>query len=114
MLFKPEHIKMILEGTKTATRRNWKKRMVMVRVGGIYKVKTKMLSKEYACTIRVLKLYKQRLGDMEHEDAVKEGYKNTHDFCRMWIKINGHWDSTNIVEVIEFEKVAESEGKDGK
>jgi len=42
MLFKPEHKEMILNGTKTATRRVWKK--PMVKVGGIYKAKTKMLS----------------------------------------------------------------------
>lgn len=42
MLFKKEHKEMILNGTKTATRRVWKK--PMVKVGGIYKCKLKMFS----------------------------------------------------------------------
>ena len=47
MLFRPEHKQMILDGTKTATRRVWKK--PMVKVGGIYKAKLKML--EVKCKI---------------------------------------------------------------
>ena len=72
MLFRTEHIPMILNETKTATRRIWKK--PMVKVGNIYKCRTKMLSKEYFAEIRVLKLYKQRLGKMYQSDARKEGY----------------------------------------
>jgi len=107
MLFKPEHIKMILDGFKTATRRVWKK--PMVRVGGIYKVKIKMLSKEYACKIRVLKLYKQQLAYVTKEDAKKEGYDTLMGFRDTWIKINGEYDLNQVVDVIEFEKVIESE-----
>jgi len=45
MLFRPEHVKPILNGTKTQTRRTWKR--PHVRVGGVYKAKTQMLSKRY-------------------------------------------------------------------
>jgi len=100
MLFKPEHRKMILNGTKTATRRIWKK--PMVKVGGIYKCKTKMLSKEYFAKIEVTKLYQQRLGEVMTEDAKKEGYKSIVDFYRVFEEINGMINMGQVVYVIEF------------
>ena len=86
MLFKPEHKKLILEGKKTATRRVWEK--PMVKVGGIYKAKLKMLSKDYFAKIKVTKLFKQKLWEMTSEDARKEGYNNIVDFERIWIEIH--------------------------
>jgi len=101
MLFKPEHKEMILEGNKTATRRVWKR--PMVKVGGIYKAKLKMLSKDYFAKIKVTKLFKQGLYFMTNDDAKKEGYRNIDDFAKIWIKINGEWNPNLIVYVIEFE-----------
>jgi len=106
MLFQPEHIPMILNGTKTATRRNWKK--PMVKVGGIYKCKTKMLSKNYFAKIKVTKLYKQELIDMSFEDVKKEGYNTIEEFEEVFKKINkikGYLDTDIIVSVIEFEVI---------
>ena len=94
---------MILNGTKTATRRVWKK--PMVKVGGIYKCKLKMLSKDYFAKIKVTKLYKQKLRDITEGDAIKEGYDCIRDFEKIWIKINGNWKDTLEVDVIEFEVV---------
>ena len=81
----------------------------MVKVGRIYKVKTRMLSKEYACKIRVLKLYKQRLGDMTIEDIYKEGYQSFSVFTKIWIDINHWWSANEIVDVVEFELFDNSE-----
>ena len=111
MLFKKEHKEMILNGTKTATRRIWKK--PMVKVGGIYKAKLKMLSKDYFAKIKIVKLYKQKLNDMTEGDAIKEGYDCLRDFEKIWIEISGDWNSritgnwngNQIVDVIEFEVV---------
>jgi hypothetical protein len=103
MLFKPEHLQMILAGTKTATRRIWKK--PMVKVGNIYKAKLKMLSRDYFAKIKVTKMFKQELGEMTDEDARKEGYKNIMAFHEIWIKINGAWQDNLLVDVIEFEVV---------
>jgi len=101
MLFKKEHKQMILNGTKTATRRNWKK--PMVKVGGVYKCKLKMLDKKYFAKIKVTKLYKQTMVDMSFEDLKKEGYDNLSEFKEIWIKINGFWNTDAIVDVVEFE-----------
>lgn len=110
MLFKKEHKEMILNGTKTATRRVWKK--PRVKVGGIYKAKLKMLSKSFFAKIIVTKLEKQFLADMKLEDAKKEGYNSIEEFKDIWEKINGLWDDLDVVTVVEF-KLVES-GKGGK
>lgn len=108
MLFKPEHQGMILSGRKTQTRRIWK--MSRVKVNGVYKAKTKMLSKEYFAKIRVIKLFKQKLDDISDEDIHKEGYNNKGEFKNIWVKINGEWKNDLIVDVIEFKLVEKSEG----
>ena len=107
MLFKPEHKEMILEGKKTATRRAWKR--PMVKVGGIYKCKLKMLSKDFFALIKVTKLYKQRLGMMSEGDALKEGYHSLDAFQDIWVRINGNWDNDLRVDVIEFELISDME-----
>jgi len=103
MLFKEEHKKMILENRKTQTRRIWKK--PRVKVGGIYKAKTKMLSKDYFAKIKVIQLFKQKLADMTHTEVWKEGYSNIIEFQDIWRKINGTWNPHQEVDVIEFEVV---------
>ncbi len=103
MLFKPEHKEMILNGTKTATRRIWKR--PMVKVNGIYKCKLQMLSKDYFAKIKVTKLFKQTMVDMTYDDVKKEGYDSVEDFKNIWIKINGFWDTDAEVDVIEFEVI---------
>lgn len=103
MLFKPEHKEMILNGTKTATRRIWKS--PKVKVGGVYKAKLKMLSKDYFAKIKVNKLYKQKLNEMTDEDARKEGYPNMVEFYKIWKEINGDWEGELIVDVVEFEVI---------
>lgn len=92
---------MILECTKTTTRRNWSKSCVIV--GHDYPVKTKMISKETHCRIKVLNVYQQRLGEMNDLDANKEGYKNLEEFKQIWIEINGFWNQNMNVFVIDFE-----------
>jgi len=104
MLFKKEHKDMILKGHKTQTRRIWKR--PMVKVGGIYKAKLNY-SKDYFAKIQVTRLYKQRLGDMDIYEAVKEGYTSRLEFQEVWIIINGFWDPNTEVDVIEFRVVKE-------
>ncbi len=107
MLFKLEHKEMILNGTKTATRRVWKR--PMVKVGGIYKAKLKMISKDYFAKIKVTKFFKQKLKDMTQQDCEKEGYFEMGEFRNIWIKINGSWKEDLIVDVIEFEVIEVNE-----
>lgn len=103
ILFKQEHKDMILAGRKTQTRRIWK--TPRVKVGGIYKAKLKMMSKDYFAKIKVTKLFKQRLGDITLEECIKEGYDSKTKFISIWVKINGSWNEDLVVDVIEFEVV---------
>jgi len=77
----------------------------MVKVGGIYKCKLKMLDKKYFAKIEITKLYQQRLGEVTNEDARKEGYKSVVDFYKVFYDINGMIEMNQIVYVIEFEVV---------
>jgi len=103
MLFRMYHIGLIHEGIKTATRRNWKKRMV--KVGGRYKMKTQLFSHISYGGIEVKKVYQQKLGDMTEEDAKKEGGYTLEEFRQVWKEINGSWDDDLKVWVVEFEAV---------
>ena len=112
MLFKPEHKDMILNGTKTATRRNWKK--PMVKVGGVYKCKTKLFSKDYFALIKVTKLYKQQIIDMSFDDVKKEGYKTIEEFEEVFKRVNkikGYLDTDIELDVVEFRLINEETNK---
>lgn len=104
MLFKPEHIGMIEKDIKTATRRDWEK--PMAKVGGVYRTKTNLMSRDYYQVIEVKKMYLQRLGDMTEEDAQKEGGYTLKKFRDIWIEINGFWSDDFVVTVIEFKYAA--------
>lgn len=104
MLFKPEHVEMILAGRKTQTRRAWKR--PMAKVGGVYKVRTKLMTPEYHCKIEVTAIRKERLGDITEEDARKEGYASISEYYDVWERINGRgsWNPNQEVYVIDFRR----------
>lgn len=108
MLFKPNHVKMIQNGTKTQTRRAWKKKMVAW--GGTYQVKTQMMKKGYHCLILVNNIRKERLGDISEEDAMKEGGYTVEEYINIFDKINkknGGWNPDLEVYVIDFEVIGQ-------
>jgi hypothetical protein len=99
MLFKEKHIKKIMRGEKTMTRRTHKRTF---KVGGVYGIRSWYLKrpKHY---VKITSRFQQRLGDMTFEDVRKEGYETFEDFKRAWIEINGEWGSDQLVWVYEFE-----------
>lgn len=103
MLFKPPHIVMIDNGTKTETRRIWKR--PHAKRGGEYRAKTKMMSKEYFMIIRATIVYQQRIGDMTEENARNEGGYTLEEYKKVWRDINGKWDDDLYVYVVEFTNV---------
>jgi len=102
MLFKPEHIKMIKEGTKHVTRRTWKR--PMVKVGGMYAAQSYMYQPKKECPrIECTALYQQILGDMDEEDADWEGGYTLTEFKVLWERINKkHWNPNEVVWVVAF------------
>ena len=98
LIFREEHIRLILKGVKTQTRRRHKRPR---RVGKVYRVQRNW----YEWTdIRILitRAYRQRLGDMTPEEARKEGGYTLEGFRRVWEEINGSWDPDEVVWVYEF------------
>lgn len=89
MLFKPEHVQPILNGTKTQTRRAWKLERPMVKAGGTYWCETKMYdaSSRFA-RIRVTRRWRERLGDISLADAKAEGYEGVHAYTQAFCRIN--------------------------
>jgi hypothetical protein len=86
LLFIPEHVPMILDGTKTQTRRIWKRKRC--NVGAIHLAKTMMLSKEYFAKLNILRVWQEPLGDISRADAIAEGYKDGNDYLNAFFTIN--------------------------
>ena len=86
ILFRPEHVEPILSGTKTQTRRIWKK--PRAKVGSIHLAKTKMLSKDYFARLRILAVYRETLGEISDEDARSEGYADRESYLAAFFRIN--------------------------
>lgn len=105
MLFKPEHIKMIEDGNKTATRRIWER--WHIKVGGIYPAQVRMYQPKIECPlIRVNNRYLQALGDMTEKDADKEGGYTLNQFIKRFEEITKRtWEPELVVYVGEFEYV---------
>ena len=111
LLFKPEHIDPILGKTKwlkTATRRIGNRKY---NVGVTHQCKTSFYVTAFA-SIRILRVYEQRLGDMTEEDAHREGYDSVKTYRKAFNRVfRAHtwepepWDDDRVVKVIEFERV---------
>jgi hypothetical protein len=106
-LFKPRHIDAIRDGTKTATRRDWADNHPRPSEDDIRMAVTEMFTsdEECDCYIRVTDVYQEPLGEMNHEDARKEGGYDMAGFREAWKQINGDWDPELVVDVVEFEYV---------
>lgn len=103
MLFKKHHVKKILEGRKTQTRRTGSRKY---RVRRCYGIRCQWFQKSIA-NIIIRRRFEQKLGEISLEDIKKEGYQNIWEFCRAWEEINGpgSWDPEQLVTVYEFELV---------
>ncbi len=86
MLFKPEHVPMVLDGTKTETRRIWKRQRA--KVGSIHLAKTKMLSKDYFARLRILSVHQEPLLNISEEGAKAEGYSSREGYLEAFYRIN--------------------------
>jgi len=103
-LFKPEHVKKILRGEKTQTRRVHLHTWI---IGKVYPIKTHWLCKreEAPGKIIILRKFRQKLGEISPEDVKKEGYNSLEEFRREWEKLHGEWNPEQVVWVYEFKLV---------
>jgi len=105
LIFKREHLELILEGVKTQTRRRHKR---LLKAGKIYDIK-KDWYHSTGHKIKITKVYRQRLGDITPEEAQDEGGYTIEEFKDVWRRISGAWDPNEFVVVYEFKVVEQHE-----
>ena len=99
-IFKRRHLRKILDGTKTQTRRIHK---YTLQIGKTYAVRDRWFSKAQG-HILITRKFRQRLGDISPEDLQKEGFSSLTEFKKEWKKIFGpdSWNPDQIVTCYEF------------
>ena len=104
IIFRPEHVLLILGGNKTQTRRLGKKRW---NVGAVHACYTRPPfakgGAEPFCHVRILAVRRERLFDITEQDARDEGYPDCASFLSAFGRIN-HMIGTYVsVWVVSFE-----------
>jgi hypothetical protein len=102
--FKPEHVRPILEGRKTQTRRLGKKRW---NVGAVHQCRTRLFDGEPFASVRITSVRRERLGEISDDDVEREGYKTLADFRGAWETIYRRpFENDLEVWVVDFKLVA--------
>ena len=103
MQFSPELVAKVLSGSKTVTRRRLRDgQPIRYQVGKVYAVQPGR-GKHHVGHIKVTRVWRARLRDMEAYDALCEGFGSVKEFARCWLGLHGNWDPYETVAVIEFE-----------
>jgi len=97
-IFKRKHLNLILQGTKTQTRRISRYRL---KIGKAYAVRSKMLEPAQA-RIVITRAWRQQLRNLTPEDVRKEGFNSFTEFRQAWKEIYGTWNPDQIVTAYEF------------
>ena len=85
LLFKPEHVPMILSGKKTVTRRFWKRRRAVP--GSLHQARLQLFGKPFA-VLRIIEVSQERVADITKEDVRAEGYLSQQDYFNALYEIN--------------------------
>lgn len=104
MIFGPDLIGKVLDGTKDVTRRRLHGRPIRYKVGHTYAVQPGR-GKEAVGRIRVTGVRTERLSHITTNEVRREGFTSFGLFMNYWIQLHGTWDPEEEVAVIEFELV---------
>ena len=99
ILFKPEHVEPVLSGTKTQTRRRWKRRRMLP--GSTHQARTRLFGEPFAL-LNVIRVWQEPIGDVSDEDARAEGYPGRKGFLAAFTRINGDVPLDEVVWCVEF------------
>ena len=106
LLFKQEHVAMILSGQKRQTRRLWP-HGCRVKVGSIHQARTRMLDKSSTfAMLRIMQVWQEKLRNISMEDSLAEGYSTTIAYLEAFRRINKVSTETvlnTVVWAVEFE-----------
>jgi hypothetical protein len=99
MMFKRELLDLVISGKKTQTRRLHKR---VLKVGRIYALKRSWIefTGDY---IKIIRVTRQKLSEVNEDEAGKEGFGSIEEFQKAWIRINGSWNPEMEVIVYDFE-----------
>ena len=101
MIFGPDLIGKVLDGSKTVTRR---RPPVRYKVGRTYAVQPGR-GKPAVGRIRVTAVRTEWLGEITLHGCRHEGFRDRGEFADYWSKLHGTFDAEEEVAVIEFELV---------
>jgi hypothetical protein len=103
ILFKPEHVPMILSGRKTQTRRLGKKRW---NVGAVHQCQTRMMDNTSVFAfVRIRDVRQETLSDISDADIYAEGYDSFPEYWAVLCAINGGMSPCARLWRVEFERV---------
>jgi len=105
LFFKKQFITKIREGKKTQTRRLKQPR---IKIGKTYNLRssyTRVLTEK----ILITDIFQQYLGEISVEDIRKEGFDSLTEFINIWCEIYGNYDPEEIIWVVEFQYVGNTE-----
>ncbi len=97
MIFGPELIGKVLDGSKTVTRR----RLSRYRVGKVYAVQPGR-GKKHVGHIEIRSVNIEYLQAITEEEARLEGFTNRDAFMGYWISLHGAWHGQTEVTRIAF------------
>jgi len=97
-IFKRRHLRKVLSGDKTQTRRSHRRTW---KIGKTYAIRDRWFSKPQG-HITVTRKFRQRLGDVSNEDIRKEGFSSLEEFKQEWTELHGSWNPNEIVNCYEF------------
>ena len=97
-IFKRCHLRKVLDGTKTQTRRIHR---YTLSIGKTYAVRDRWFSKAQGHII-ITRKFRQQLRDISPEDVKKEGFSSLEEFKQEWTELHGSWNPDQIVTAYEF------------
>ena len=97
-IFKRRLLQLVLQGLKIQTRRTHKHEW---KIGKTYAIRDQWFSNPQGY-ITITRRFKQRLAEISHVDARKEGFSSLEAFQKAWTEIYGAWDPEQLVTVYEF------------
>ena len=105
LLFKKQFISKIREGEKIQTRRLKKPN---IKIGKTYSLRssyTQVLPER----ILITDVFQQYLGEISRDDVQKEGFDSLNAFINIWREIYGSYNPEELIWVIEFQYVENTE-----